>query len=415
MAIRTSLHPRLPSSETFGSGKCRLLGTAPQCEVRQNSILWMHAVCQMSSSQLISSTHLYSANRHALAGDRNSVVIGRNTAVLDNAVVGSSPSSPTVIGDDVVISACATVTGATIGDGSMIGMGAVVMPGARIGNDCFIDAGAVVPSGTIVPSGTLWTGSPARQLRSLRGEEMGFLRSMANVYGSLGLRHGEQGDKSPEALEEEYEAIAERREMRIPDAQPLPKPDPDVRTYLKLTRPEGGAALAGLLRDAEFDEARERSLQEAEEVAADAAEEERYAAAAQLRRVGSTLKTIASSRGDRAGNRARALAELEARDPDGAAMARDIISRVGATAAAAGAPGAGSADRATLTATLARLDPEGPYYSDDKEASAAADAMFNALAAASKDMPARVSAGAAAAASASAAGGAGAASTAKLA
>lgn len=346
-------------------------------------------------------------------GDRNSVVIGRNSAVLDNAVVGSAPSSPTVIGDDVVISACASVTGATIGDGSMIGMGAVVMPGARVGNDCFIDAGAVVPAGTVVPSGTLWTGSPARQLRSLRGEEMGFLRSMANVYGSAGLRHGEQAAKSPEALEGEFEDLAMRKELRLPDAAPLPVPDPDVRAYLKLTRPD--PTVSGLLRDHEFDEVRERALQEAEEVAADAAEEERYNAAAQLRRVGATLKTIAATRGDRAGNRARAIAELEARDPAGAAMARDIISRVSATAAAAGEPGAaGSADRATLVATLARLDPEGPYYGDDKEAAAAADAMFTALAAAGKDIPAagRVGAGAAAAA---AAGGAGAASAAKLA
>ncbi len=68
---------------------------------------------------------------------------------------------------------------ATVESGARIGMGAHVLPGAFVGKNGFVDAGAVVGRGVRVSEGEVWTGNPARKLRSLTAEELAFLRSSA--------------------------------------------------------------------------------------------------------------------------------------------------------------------------------------------------------------------------------------------
>ena len=216
-------------------------------------------------------------------GDKGGVVIGRNTAILDNALVASTGSTPTVIGDDVIIQSGAIVRATSVGDGTMIGMGAVVLPGARIGHDCFIDAGAIVLAGTVVPPGTLWTGNPAKQLRTLAPEEMKYLRSMAVEYGNLSQRHWEQGEKTPAEVEEDAYWADYRAVKGMAPEDPTPAADPDVLKYYELTQP---SSESGVFRTKEFNVAAELALREADEVAADAEENAVYARAARTRCVG---------------------------------------------------------------------------------------------------------------------------------
>lgn len=207
-----------------------------------------------------------------------SVTIGRNSTVLDNAHV-SAPAKglPTRIGDDVVVSPGAVVQSAEVGDGAMIGMGAIVRPGAKVGADSFVDAGAVVAAGAVIPPGQLWTGSPARCLRALSPEEMKFLRSSASLYGGLGQRHWEQAGKSVGEVEEEAEWADYKVVKGMSPDDAIATPDADVVKYYDLTAP---TADHGVFRDAEIDQPAEFAAREAEEVAADAAENAHYQAAA---------------------------------------------------------------------------------------------------------------------------------------
>lgn len=323
--------------------------------------------------------------------------------MLDNAVVQSSKAAPTKIGSDVVIMPGATIQGATeIGDGTTIGSGAVVMSGAKIGSDCFIDAGAIVTPSTVVPSGTLWTGSPARQLRALKADEMSYLRSTAVSYATLSQRHYDQSLKTPEELEVEEEKRLLRRELKLKDSQPLPELDPDVVAYYKLTSVP--SEKAGLLRGKEYDEQHEFKLREAEEVAADAEENAAYDHAARLRRVGAALKAIAAAKPDRPAVRAKALAELASRDPEGAALLRDLLGRV--VDAASPSAVAGGDAKGRLLDTLMRIDPQASYYSDEKEAKDAAEKVFAACVSFSKEVAALTDGSSSAAATAGAAAGA---------
>ena len=72
-------------------------------------------------------------------GDRDSIVIGRESNIQDNAVVHLGSGYPVKIGDHVTIGHGAIIHGCKIGDNTMIGMGAILMNGCKIGKNCIID------------------------------------------------------------------------------------------------------------------------------------------------------------------------------------------------------------------------------------------------------------------------------------
>lgn len=73
-----------------------------------------------------------------------SIRIGRNSNVQDNAVVHVEERHGVVIGSDVSIGHGAIVHGCTVRDNVIIGMGAVVLSGAVVGENSIVGAGGVV-------------------------------------------------------------------------------------------------------------------------------------------------------------------------------------------------------------------------------------------------------------------------------
>ena len=120
-----------------------------------------------------------------IRGDENSITIGKETNIQDNAVLHASPGFPEVIGDGVTIGHGAIVHGSTVGDNSLIGMGAVILNGAKIGADCVIGAGALITQGKEIPDGHLAMGSPAKVVRALTEEEIAHNRKNCEVYLEL--------------------------------------------------------------------------------------------------------------------------------------------------------------------------------------------------------------------------------------
>lgn len=260
----------------------------------------------------------------SLRGDGGRVFIGHGSSILDNAIVHGTQAAPVTLGNDVVISAGAIVRSATIGNGAMIGMGAVVLPGATIGSDSFVDAGAVVSAGAVVPPGELWSGRPARHLRTLSLDEIKYLRSMAIELAGLAQQHCDEGEKSVTDVEADYETKLHRQERGFPDDTAVRTTEPDVVEYYKLT---AAGENAGLFRENEYDQAAEQAIKEAEEQAADAKENEHYYRLARLRRVVETLKTLSGTRTDRPEAKDQLLANLRSLDPKAEEVVVDFLSR----------------------------------------------------------------------------------------
>ena len=127
-----------------------------------------------------------------LRGDENSIVIGENSNVQDNATVHVSKTCPVVLGKNVTVGHNAIVHGCTIGDGTMIGMGACVLNGAVIGKGCLIGAGALIKEGQVIPDGSLCVGVPAKVVRQLDDAAKENILANAALYVSLGKEYKEE-------------------------------------------------------------------------------------------------------------------------------------------------------------------------------------------------------------------------------
>ena len=106
-------------------------------------------------------------------GDRDSIVIGRESNIQDNAVE---------IGDHVTIGHGAIVHGCKIGDNTMIGMGAILMNGCKIGKNCIIGAGALVTQNVEIPDNSLVVGNPGKVKRAVTEEEIRWNLENAQLY-----------------------------------------------------------------------------------------------------------------------------------------------------------------------------------------------------------------------------------------
>ena len=115
-------------------------------------------------------------------GDRDSIVIGKESNIQDNAVVHLGSGYPVEIGDHVTIGHGAIVHGCKISDNTMIGMGAILMNGCKIGKNCIIGAGALVTQNSNIPDGSLAFGNPARIIRKLTEEEIAGNKGNADRY-----------------------------------------------------------------------------------------------------------------------------------------------------------------------------------------------------------------------------------------
>jgi carbonic anhydrase/acetyltransferase-like protein (isoleucine patch superfamily) len=72
--------------------------------------------------------------------------------------------------------------GCTIKDRVLVGMAAIVLDGAVIESDVMIGAGSLVPPNKVLESGYLYVGSPVKQVRPLKKQELDFLKVSANNY-----------------------------------------------------------------------------------------------------------------------------------------------------------------------------------------------------------------------------------------
>jgi carbonic anhydrase/acetyltransferase-like protein (isoleucine patch superfamily) len=150
-----------------------------------------------------------------LRGDVNSISVGSQTNIQDNAVVHvaktnvGGKSLPTVIGDRVTVGHNAVLHACVIEDDAFIGMGATVMDGAVVEKGAMVAAGALVTPGVVVPSGQLWAGAPARFMRDMTADEKAFTVTSAATYAEVADVHAAECGKSH--LEIEHDRAA--REM----------------------------------------------------------------------------------------------------------------------------------------------------------------------------------------------------------
>ena len=106
------------------------------------------------------------------------VTIGRDTVVMEGALLRGTPHHPVVIGDNVIVGPKAYLTGCSIGSRTFIATNASVFTGAVIEDGCEVRISATVHlrtrilSGTTIPIGWVAVGDPAVILPPERHDEI---------------------------------------------------------------------------------------------------------------------------------------------------------------------------------------------------------------------------------------------------
>ena len=125
----------------------------------------------------------------AIRGDVHYVSIGARSNIQDGSVLhvthrsATNPQGfPLIIGEEVTVGHKVMLHGCTIGNRVLVGMGSILLDGAVIEDDVMIGAGSLVPPNKRLESGYLYLGSPVKQIRPLKPEELEGLKYSANNY-----------------------------------------------------------------------------------------------------------------------------------------------------------------------------------------------------------------------------------------
>jgi len=121
----------------------------------------------------------------SLRGDFGRIDIRDGANVQDGCIFHSFPGMDLVVGRDGHIGHGAVLHGCTIGEDSLIGMNAVVMDGVEVGAESIVGALAFVRANTKIPDRSLVAGAPAKILREVTDQELGWKRAGTKGYQDL--------------------------------------------------------------------------------------------------------------------------------------------------------------------------------------------------------------------------------------
>jgi carbonic anhydrase/acetyltransferase-like protein (isoleucine patch superfamily) len=117
-----------------------------------------------------------------LRGDNETLHIGANSNIQDNAVLHTDMGAPLRIAANVTVGHHAMLHGCMVGEGSLIGIKAVILNHAVIGKNCLIGANALITEGKVIPDNSLVVGSPGKVLRSLTESEVAAIHANTAHY-----------------------------------------------------------------------------------------------------------------------------------------------------------------------------------------------------------------------------------------
>jgi carbonic anhydrase/acetyltransferase-like protein (isoleucine patch superfamily) len=104
--------------------------------------------------------------------DDGSVELGKDTAVLDRALIEAPRDQPVTIGERALISHGAILHGCSVGNGTLIGISANILDGVEIGDECVVAAGALITPGTKIPARSKVMGTPAKVTGTVTEQEL---------------------------------------------------------------------------------------------------------------------------------------------------------------------------------------------------------------------------------------------------
>jgi phenylacetic acid degradation protein len=152
-----------------------------------------------------------------LRGDFGRIVVEEGANIQDTCMLHGFPGRDTVVGPEVSVGHGAVLHGCVVRRGALIGMNAVVNDNAEVGEQAVVAALAFVRAEDRIPARSLAVGIPAKVIRPLSAQELGWKKDNMFLYQNLTRRSA--------ATMREVEALTAvepgRKRIDIPGAIPL--------------------------------------------------------------------------------------------------------------------------------------------------------------------------------------------------
>jgi phenylacetic acid degradation protein len=152
-----------------------------------------------------------------LRGDFGRIVVEEGANVQDSCLLHGFPGKDTVVGAEATVGHGAVLHGCVVRRGALVGMNAVVNDNAEIGEDAVVAALAFVRAEQKVAARGLVAGIPARMVRTLSEQELGWKKDNMRLYQDL-ARRSAASMREVEAL---TAAEPGRKRIDVPGAVPL--------------------------------------------------------------------------------------------------------------------------------------------------------------------------------------------------
>ncbi|MBS0326387.1 MAG: phenylacetic acid degradation protein PaaY [Proteobacteria bacterium] len=153
----------------------------------------------------------------SLRGDFGRIVVKDGANLQDCCVMHGFPGTDTVVEEDGHIGHGAILHGCVVGKNALVGMNAVVNDSASIGEAAIVAAMAFVKARMVVPPRVLVAGMPARVVRDLTEQELGWKAEGTQSYQELTRR----SLASMKATAPLTAVEADRRRLELPELLPL--------------------------------------------------------------------------------------------------------------------------------------------------------------------------------------------------
>jgi carbonic anhydrase/acetyltransferase-like protein (isoleucine patch superfamily) len=124
----------------------------------------------------------------ALRGDWGGIEIEDGCNVQEGCVIHMFPGTVVVLETSAHIGHGAIVHGARIGRNALIGVNAVIMDNAVVGAECIVGALTFVPSDMQIPARKVVVGNPAKIVKDVSDEMIGWKTDGTRLYQGLPKR-----------------------------------------------------------------------------------------------------------------------------------------------------------------------------------------------------------------------------------
>jgi len=121
----------------------------------------------------------------AIRGDWGEIILEDGVNVQENCTVHMFPGKTIVLKEGAHVGHGAIIHGANLGRNCLIGMNSVIMDDAEIGEECIVGAMAFVKAETVFERRKLIVGNPAKAIKDVSDEMIGWKTAGTKLYQQL--------------------------------------------------------------------------------------------------------------------------------------------------------------------------------------------------------------------------------------